>query len=129
MATVLLTMTSFYPETNPFTHPKMCVIFNNVSRNPIKKTKNVQYGGKVKEDELDNAEFENCESRINNYRQTLIEIALQFYSRRFSDQTYVGDCTWEQLKEKAFKNNYQQDEWFLGLSEYEKDLLERLKTA
>ena len=34
MVTLLLVLTSFYPETDPFKHPRICVLFNNVSLYP-----------------------------------------------------------------------------------------------
>ena len=55
---------------------------------------------------------------------------MQFYGRRISDKTVVGQRhTWGDLKEEASKPDYKKQEWYKDLTEYERDLLERLKSA
>ncbi len=44
MNIILLILNSFHPESNPHEHPRMCVIFNNVSKNPKIKKVIIKYG-------------------------------------------------------------------------------------
>ena len=78
----------------------------------------------------DDDEPETPEERIKIYRTRLIEIALEFYGKKLSDKTVIGtNHTWESLKEQVTKSDYKKEEWYKELSDYEKDLLERLKSA
>ena len=56
-------------------------------------------------------------------------MSLQFYGRQISDSTTVGGKPWSELKKEAFEPGTKWREWHSNLSEYEKNLLEMLKTA
>ena len=47
----------------------------------------------------------------------------------FDDETKVSGKKWELLKETAYEPGFDQEDWYLDLSDDEKDLLERLKAA
>ena len=43
MSTLLLSLTSFYKDADPSRHPRLCVIFNNVSKQ-FEPKKEVSFG-------------------------------------------------------------------------------------
>ena len=45
MATTLLSLTSLYPNADIENHPRLCVLFNNVSKFQPKQKLMQQYGG------------------------------------------------------------------------------------
>ena len=47
----------------------------------------------------------------------------------FDDDTEVSGKKWSELKETAYEPGFDQQDWYLDLTEEEKDLLERLKGA
>ena len=44
MCSILLSLTSLYPELDPNQHPRMCIIFNNVSKNKYPEKFVPEYG-------------------------------------------------------------------------------------
>ena len=44
MGSVMLSLNSFCPETDPTKHPRICIIFNNVSKYPKEKKFIIKYG-------------------------------------------------------------------------------------
>ena len=57
MTTMLLSLTSLYPNANLDKHPRLCVIFNNVSRFSPSEKKVHKYGGEQLEDKEESDEF------------------------------------------------------------------------
>ena len=53
MATMLLSLTSLYPDADLKKHPRVCVIFNNVSKFQIAKKTTLQYGEDLNKDQKD----------------------------------------------------------------------------
>ena len=48
---------------------------------------------------------------------------------RLSEDTSIRGAAWSAMKSLAFEEDYQTEEWFLRLTEYEQGLVERLKAA
>ena len=42
--------------------------------------------------------FETAEARRDSYRETLIEVVLEFYTKKLSDRTLIAGSTWKELK-------------------------------
>ena len=58
MATMLLSLTSLYPNADLDKHPRICIIFNNVSKSTPSKKMIHLYGGDEHKDESDESSEE-----------------------------------------------------------------------
>ena len=63
------------------------------------------------------------------YKEILTQITTDYYSRKLSDKSKVGDYTWDQLKRDAFKKGYKLAEWYKNLNDSDKKLLSNLIEA
>ena len=102
MATMLLSLTSLYPNANLDKHPRICILFNNVSRFPPSDKKVHKYGGEQPEDEEDSDELDLEENKqeikpfkqptaqeyIKEYRSGLLE-SLQVHYKEKVETTFL----------------------------------------
>ena len=84
MNNMLLALNSFDFETDITNHPKMIVIFNNVSFQ--------------EETEIDKTRID---ARIHEYKLALKSNAKLFYLNEVSDDTVIGEKTWSEIKQEV----------------------------
>ena len=65
-----------------------------------------------------------CE-RIDKYKDIIKEDAVEFYCHQISDDTFINDKKWKDLK-KSVQSNYEQEPWFQELSPYDKNQIKSL---
>ena len=65
-----------------------------------------------------------CE-RIDKYKDILKEDAVEFYCHQISDDTFINENKWKDLK-KSVQSNYEQEPWFQELSPYDKNQIKSL---
>ena len=65
-----------------------------------------------------------CE-RIDKYKDILKEDAVEFYCHQISDDTFINENKWKDLK-KSVQSNYEQERWFQELSPYDKNQIKSL---
>ena len=85
MNNILLALQSFDEETDVHKHPRITIIFNNVSGYHANESKAAVELYKTQ--------------RINQYKIALKQVAMRFYMTDVSDQTYFGYQTWKEIKE------------------------------
>jgi len=88
MGTILLSLTSLYPNTDLDKHPRICVMFNNVSKIPHPKKVIPEYGSK---NEKANPESEILTEvpwaeYIMIYRELLLDTLEKQYSGKISKE-------------------------------------------
>ena len=87
----------------------MAIVFNNVS--------------------LKECGYDKVLDRIEAYKQLLLEEAIEFYCEKISDDTYIGQKKWKEIKKDVMESQqYENEEWFKKLSQYEVDLISSLKS-
>ena len=96
MCQILLSLTSMYPNLQPTQHPRMCVIFNNVSKNnyPVKLVP--EYGKSsdeaIKEETKDSQvkAYEIQASKyIQDYKDHLVEYLVKQYEKL--DKQFISE--------------------------------------
>ena len=113
MTSVLLILSVFHRETSVEElrkcHPKMAIVYNHVSKN---------------------ADYSLVLERIDKYKSLLLEDTVEFYCETISDDTIVDGKNWLNLKKTVMEStNIEEDEWFNGLTGYQKDLIRSLVFA
>ena len=113
MTSVLLILSVFHRETSVEElrkcHPKMAIVYNHVSKN---------------------ADYSLVLERIDKYKSLLLEDTVEFYCETISDDTIVDGKNWLNLKKTVMgSTNIEEDEWFNGLTSYQKDLIRSLVFA
>ena len=113
MMNFLLILSVFHRDTSikdlELCHPKMAIVFNNVS--------------------LKECGYDKVLDRIEAYKQLLLEEAIEFYCEKISDDTYIGQKKWKEIKKDVMESQqYENEEWFKKLSQYEVDLISSLKS-
>ena len=64
------------------------------------------------------------------YKSLLIEDQVDLYCQNISDETFIGGEKWESLKGNVMQfANLEVENWFLGLTDYEKSLVRSLVFA
>ena len=111
MNNILLILNSLNPKANPEEHPKLFVIFNDVSI----------------EEKFDDKDYRD---RIQVYKQGLKDFVKGFYLKKsLHDETKIGKQCWLDVKEEVCSSeDYIDQPWFKELDNEEKDLIEVLKT-
>ena len=113
MTSVLLILSVFHRKTSVEElrkcHPKMAIVYNHVSKN---------------------ADYSLVLERIDKYKSLLLEDTVEFYCETISDDTIVDGKNWLNLKKTVMEStNIEEDEWFNGLTSYQKDLIRSLVFA
>ena len=123
---MLFTLNSFDPSTDSLNHPRLIVVFNDVSK----------YGNDYDPLTVDRGQFEQVQNaemseklRIYEYKTQLKEKAKKFHLRmEISDFTWFDNRSWSSLKDEVLSSEeYRLQKWYLDLTEYEKELLEDMK--
>ena len=105
---MLLALNSFDFDIDASTHPKLFVIFNNVS--------------------LQEENEANLQGRIDQYKLALKANAKNFYLNEVSDETIFGEKTWAEIKgEVCASDSYKAESWYETLPREKKELIEMLK--
>ena len=86
MCTMLLSLTSFYEDADPNQHPRLCVLFNNVSKISHAKKAQPQYG--ANEATKDEKATPIVDQQVNNswseyisiYKEKLVEALVNQYT-------------------------------------------------
>jgi len=116
MCTMLLSLTSLYEKTDPNNHPRLCVIFNNVSKNAHPEKAVLEYGSGTPNDnapaqeapkqdkkntaeESDNDSIETEEEKkgvtwedfINQYRTLLLDVLEEQYGDMKNKREFLGE--------------------------------------
>ena len=113
MTSVLLILSVFHRETSveelKRCHPRMAIVYNNVSKNE---------------------DYSLVLERIDKYKSLLLEDTIEFYCEKISDDTTIDGKSWLSLKKSIMEaSNIEEDEWFKGLTGYQKDLIRSLVFA
>ena len=102
MMNFLLIISAFHRDTTvediEKCHPKIVVIFNNVSKYE---------------------DYNLVLERIDIYKSLLLECAVEFYCNEISDETAIQGVKWKDFK-KEISFDYKKDSKYKRLSEYEK---------
>ena len=111
MNNMLLALNSFDFETDITNHPKMIVIFNNVSFQ--------------EETEIDKTRID---ARIHEYKLALKANAKLFYLNEVSDDTIIGEKTWNEIKQEVCATDlYKFKPWYAALKKDKQELVDMLK--
>ena len=87
----------------------MAIVYNNVSKNE---------------------DYSLVLERIDKYKSLLLEDTIEFYCEKISDDTTIDGKSWLSLKKSIMEaSNIEEDEWFKGLTGYQKDLIRSLVFA
>ena len=128
MHSLMLILTSLYEDTEPKKHPRLTVLFNNVTKN----MERVDYLHQSSTPLSDKITYK-YELKIDAYRSALAAYSKRFYRKTISDDTRVGNLSWRDLKQRIFADlsDYTEQEWYknLSLDEDGRALLETLIEA
>ena len=110
---MLLILTSIYKDSDPENHPRLCVIFNNVSKLPHSKKKARDYyvvSSDKSEEEETKGDIESKETVINqvpweNYVQIFIEQLIEEIKELFGEKYDVNFVS-ERIKKLFPKENF-----------------------
>ena len=128
MNSMLFMFNSLDERTDITLHPKVHIVFNNVSR----------YGENYDVDQAENnpetyfsqsADSLSIEERIQEMKSQLTKIAVDFYlPDKISDDTRIGKDTWKDIKVQVCGGeSYEKESWFTDLTEHQQTLIKDLK--
>ena len=109
MCNILLILTSMYPEQDPSQHPRLCIVFNNVSKNKYPETMVPEYCKVI--DECDEEESKDGPDRtsetdvspskyIQDYKALLIDAIAKQYEKL--EQQFIIDRIEKLFPEENF---------------------------
>ena len=107
MMNLMLILAIFNTKTLPdnlANHPKISVVFNNVSKH---------------------RDLKDAQQRIKTYKDLFLEEAYKFYCHKISDDTLVANKSWREIKSLDNLGLA----WYKELSEFDKYMLESLNIA
>ena len=111
---LFISLASFYPDTNPLKHPRICVMFNNMSKNITANKKPVNFGDTSDEEQQMQGQDALKVAR-DDYRRRLTDDIYEFFDNTLSDETIVGGSTWGERKTEVCENEYQDEDWYKEL--------------
>ena len=117
---VLFTLNSLHPNTDVKNHPKLIVIFNDVSLYENVSLDQLDEHIKIMNEPENYKRFkgrQNQIERIEHYKKDLKENVKKFYLKKnISDNTKFGSRTWKELKvQVCLSDDFQKEEWFAQL--------------
>ena len=120
-------LNSIDAEADIYKHPKIFVVFNDVSIYVNEFDEDTSSKYKSKSNQYTNL---SKEERIRGYKTQLKEtVKKQYLHEKISDQSKIGEHTWLELKEKVLSNSdYKTTEWYSVLTQNQRSLIEMLKT-
>ena len=128
MNTMLFILNSFDPRTDITNHPRIILIFNNVSLYS-NDTSPEDIRQQKKQAFRNNTELKSQETRVYHYLYDLKEIAKKFYLKEdTSELTKFGSKNWFELKHEVCANDqYLQATWFKDLEDDDRELVTALR--
>ena len=131
MNNMLFLLNSIDPRADPKKHPKLLVIFNDVSKYELLDSAEDLIRQTIAQafQRKNIRRLSSHQERISVYLQGLKAYVKEFYLQdNISDSTEFGDTCWEKIKKKVCQDEeYIEEEWFKKLSEEEKNLIQALK--